>query len=588
MTADFQAFVTAGALTDGDLRFAKAIARLGGETRPPVLLAAALACRAPRHGHVCLDLTAPARAIRTEGAQLEGLEWPGPDAWLDALATSPLVGTPDQATTPPASGETRPLILDGNHLYLHRYHAYQDRLATAIEQRLSAPALRDADEDLDARFARLLPTANPEQREAVQRALRRRFLVIAGGPGTGKTWTVLRVLALLLELEDTPPRIVMVAPSGKAAARLNETILDGLDSLALSEDLKARIRPDASTIHRAMGVRGTLNRFWRSADDPLDADVVIVDEASMVDIALMTKLVEATPLDARLILLGDRDQLASVEAGAVLGDLCNAGGQPPPTPPPIAESLVVLKTSRRFDEHGDIGRLARAVNGGDPTEVLALLASELEHVQWLKPEEDALPKAADTLLVAAYTPMLEAARAGEVASALERVGAFRALCAHRSGALGVRGVNARVEALLEDRDLAAPDSDYPGRPLLIRRNDYDLDLRNGDVGVIVNGDPHAKAWFDGPEGPRAFAPGRLPEHQTVYAMTIHKSQGSEFDHVMVVLPYEPSALLTSELLYTAVTRAKTRVTLVATEAAVEQAVRERILRLSGLRDRLWR
>jgi exodeoxyribonuclease V alpha subunit len=610
MIAELQA---RGALSDLDVHLARTLARLAGERRDAVLLATALASRAVGQGHVCLDLSrlaTPGGLVDDAGAVVETDTWPRLGEWLEVLAKSPLVGDATAIT---------PLVLDAaaGRLYLRRYWRYESALAAAIAARAAA-----ADPDIDlallrAGLARLFPDApgapRPDwQRVAAFAAVQRRFCVISGGPGTGKTYTVVRILALLAEQAlgrgAVPPRVALLAPTGKAAARLTEAIRAGKAGLACSDAVRAAIPDEAQTLHRGLGsVPRRSAVFRRDRAHPLQVDVALVDEASMVDLSLMAHLVDALPAAARLILLGDQDQLASVEAGAVLGDICNSGapralshafvaaalaarGAALPAPAGgLGDAIVVLTHSHRYDAEGGIGRLARAVNGGDLAAVDAALVSDAAVRRLDAPADGSLDGPLADAIVAGFAPYCAAVTPLE---RLQALGRFRVLCAHRRGPFGVATVNAQIEQMLAVRAGLQPEGDaYPGRPILVTRNDYGLGLFNGDVGVIAAhaDDPGRRvAHFPAADGgTRPVAVARLPEHETVFAMSVHKSQGSEFDAVAVLLPREPSPVVSRELLYTALTRARHHALLVATPAVLAYAVATPVQRASGLRDRLW-
>jgi exodeoxyribonuclease V alpha subunit len=623
-TEPLEVFRAAGVLDALDVSFARAVGRLAGTSAVPELLAAAFASRAPRLGHVCAELRALPATVRLEAAEAEPvpeLPWPDPEAWLAHVAASPLVGD--------GRAPDLPLVLEGDRLYLTRYWRYQQRLVTALRARAEAPLFPIPADRLRAALDRLFPdAAGPDlQLAAAATAALRSLAVISGGPGTGKTTTVVRLLALLLDpdLDLGVRRIALAAPTGKAAARLVEAIRDRKQDLAragIAPGVLEAIPDEAATLHRLLGFRPDRpTQFRHHADNPLPVDVVVVDEASMVDLALMAKLVDAIPPRARLVLLGDRDQLASVEAGAVLGDLCNAGGAPrgpspdfqaalraalgdrapaadapPAAAPGLADCVVHLTRTFRFGEQSGIGTVARAINQGDADRALDLLTGRApgpdgrayaDVALVADADEDARRRALRRLVVREYAPAL---RARDPAEALAALGRFRVLCAHRRGPFGVEALNEEIERWLAQAGLVEGDGDwYPGRPLLVTRNDYALGLFNGDMGVVLPGDGGLRAWFPDPRGgaPRAFHPGRLPPHDTVHALTVHQSQGSELDRIAVVLPQDPSPVLTRELLYTALTRARRHATLFGAEPVVRHAIAERVRRASGLRAHLY-
>ena len=612
----------AGVLAPLDVHFANVLGDLVPGEPDSVMLGAALASRAVRHGHVCVDLRRIVAQPPTDaqGMPLRDIEWPGHAAWSLALSASPLVSAGERPT---------PLVFDGGaRLYLTRYFQYQQRLIDALRPRLRAP-----DDDVDLvrlreGMARLFGPPRSDRPDAHQRlaaavAVLQRLSVISGGPGTGKTTTVVRILALLVEqalAAGRPvPRQVLLAPTGKAAARLGESIaaqVAGLDCEAAVRDGIART---AATIHRGLGYRpGSATRFRHDRGNPLPADIVLVDEASMIDLALMAKLVDAVADDARVILLGDMNQLASVEAGAIFGDICNRGAPravsgalahriervdpslpiPPvdEAAPPIADHILELTHSFRFAATGGIGALARAIGRGEPTEVSAALGpkvapadapSTTREVTWVPMADDDDPRAVLGPIV--REGLAPYPRSRDPADRLAALGRFRVLCAHRHGVWGVERVGAAIEQILAaTAGLHTSDDLYDGRPVMVTKNDYQLDLYNGDVGVVVDGeDGRRRAWFPGVDGLRSLSPSRLPPHETVFAMTVHKSQGSEFDRVVLLLPSAVSPILTRELVYTAVTRAKQQVLVFGDPHVVHEAVSRRIDRASGLREALW-
>jgi len=619
---------SAGVLAPLDMHFALAMAQLVPDEEPSVLVAAALTSRAVRHGHVCLDLN---RMLSTPLVDGQGRPLPlpiastSPHRWALELSSSKLVSAGERPT---------PLVFDGGaRLYLARYFHYQRRLADRLTTRVQTqPAAVDFVR-LREGLQRLLPESGPgfvahaQQRLAALVAVLRGLTVISGGPGTGKTTTVLRILALLQEQAlgagRAPLRIRLLAPTGKAAARLVESIESGRSALPCEPAVIDCIPSEASTIHRALGYRpGAPTQFRHDADDPLPADVVLVDEASMVDLALMAKLMDAVPPHARVILLGDKNQLASVEAGAILGDICNAGRPhgyskafadqigsqigaafAPPAHGPdhsgIWDCIVELTHSYRFSAEGGIGGLARAVGRGDaqavadalgaPTSPEAAYASEGADVALVQLDNADDPAA--TLrpgVLAGFAPML---REREPSQRLRALSQFRVLAAHRKGRFGIERLTLAIEHTLQRGGLITPgDAFYDGRPLMVTKNDYQLDLFNGDIGIVSNrgGGRGLRTIFTRPDGSeRGLSPQRLPPHETVFAMTVHKSQGSEFASVALVVPPAVSPVLTRELVYTAVTRARRRVVIHGTAKVIADAVSRRVDRASGLREALW-
>lgn len=612
-----------GLLSDLDLHFARFVARLAGENTPlpagegvgaraALELAAALASHATGQGDICVNLRQWARRWNFMAGEALPFVPPPIGDWLGILRASPVVGRP---------GERHPLVLDPRgRLYLYRYWEYEHRLADALLQRAGEiPAILDEARlcaDLDRLFPRHPQLAGPDwQKVAAAVAALKRVCIISGGPGTGKTSTVLKILALLTgQTGGKPLRVALAAPTGKAAARLQEAIRAAKPTLGLPPERLAQIPEEASTLHRLLGARPDSVYFRHDRDNPLPVDVLVVDEVSMVGLALMAKTVDALPPAARLILLGDKDQLASVEAGAVLGDLCLGGGRFSPefrarlaaltgealprgraTPSPLADAIVLLRHSYRFGAASGIGALARAVNSGKAAAAVALLTgSPHEDIAWrtLADPAELSEQLADSV-GEGFAPYLRAVREGAgPAVVFERFNRFRVLSALRKGPFGVEALNRLCEAALRDRGLIQTRQDwYLGRPVMIVRNDYNLRLFNGDIGITLS-DPdepeRMKVYFLGSDGAlRGFAPARLPEHETVYAMTVHKSQGSEFDRVRVVMPNEPAPVLSRELVYTALTRARQQAAFHGLPAVFADAVERRLRRSSGLRDRLW-
>ncbi|HET9125568.1 MAG TPA: exodeoxyribonuclease V subunit alpha [Solirubrobacteraceae bacterium] len=638
-------FNRAGVLSASDVHVARRLGALGGESSETVLLAAALAVRAPRIGHVLVDLASIAEtaAVDTEDPiDLDALRWPAPAEWVAAVAASPLVaregaselvpreGASALAAREGADGDVRPLRLRGSWLYLDRYWSEELAVAGALRALLDRPAEPVDEARLAEGIARLFPgETDGRQAAAAAAAVRRRCAVIAGGPGTGKTTTVARIVALLLEQADGgAPLVALAAPTGKAAARLEEAVHAEARSLAVPEPVrKALLGLGATTIHRLLGWRpGTNSRFRHDAHRRLAHDVVIIDETSMVSLSLMARLIEALRTGARLVLVGDPGQLASIEAGAVLGDIVGGDGDAPRGPGggdrrgargpdggdrrdaqgpdcvgggdvrgagaggPSRAGIVVLDRGHRFG--GTIAPLAAAIREGDGDAVMELLRSGAEDVTWIDAEagqpEPAV--AVRTEALAAAGAVAEAARIGAAPDAVRALGACRILCAHRRGPSGVASWNVRAEGWLEDAvaGFSAAERWYVGRPLLVTENDRELGLANGDTGVIVQvGEGRVMAAFERGGELVLHPPSRLGAVDTVYAMTIHKSQGSQFAVAAVLLPEPGSRILTRELLYTAATRAQRRLILVGPEETVRAAVERRVARASGLAARLW-
>jgi exodeoxyribonuclease V alpha subunit len=615
-------FNEAGVLAAADIHVARRLAALGGSVpSDDALLAAALAVRGPRLGHVCVDLGTIRESVAVdteETVDLSGLSWPDVEPWLVRVGEWPLVAVGEEVAAP-----DRPLRLIGPTLYLDRYWREERRVAEDITA--FAAAADGVDEALlAAGIARLFEgQTDSRQALAAAAAVLRRFAVVAGGPGTGKTTTVAQIVVLLAEQAaaagDPPPLVALAAPTGKAAARLQEAVHAASPDLPVDASVRAQLRAlEASTLHRLLGWRpGSHSRFRHHRSNRLPHDVVIVDETSMVSLTLMARLAESVRPGARLILVGDPGQLASIEAGVVLGDivgpvsgalrisppgrarLATAVGHEvtaddPPPKAAVADGIVILDRVHRYG--GAIADIADAIRRGDADEVIeALETAPPTEARWIEtdPADTESTAASSTIRteVAKFAePIITAARAGDAAAALHALGAFRLLCAHRRGPHGVTWWTERIEGwLTEDRkDFAADTRWYPGRPLLVTRTDYALRLYNGDAGVVITTtEGEVTAAFDRGTDIAKIRPGRLESVDTVYAMTIHKSQGSQFDTAAVLLPPPTSPILTRELLYTAVTRARKRLLVVASEASLRTAVARPIARASGLERRLW-
>ena len=597
-------FNAAGVLSAADVHVARRLGALAQESSEPVLLAAALAVRGPRLGHVHVDLAAirGTAAIDTEDpVDLDQLPWPDPEPWCQAVAASPLVAR--EGADPSL---VRPLRLRGSWLYLDRYWAEEIAVADALLRRAGPSAPEPDPAVLTAGLERMFPSeTGGRQADAARAAVRQRFAVVAGGPGTGKTTTVARIVALLAEQAQAAgrplPLIALAAPTGKAAARLQEAVRAETGQITIAPEVRELLLElSATTLHRLLGWRpGSNSRFRHDRHRRLAHDVVIVDETSMVSLSLMARLIEALRDDARLVLVGDPGQLASIEAGAVLGDIVGPAGEDAPTADPGAtgprtsasgfgQGIVVLDRVHRFG--GDIAALATAIRRGDADAVLARLRAGGD-VSWIEADvaqEAALEPVRDGALACAHAVM-DAARDGDAGRALAALGDFRILCAHRRGPYGVTSWTARMEAWLEAErgGLATAERWYVGRPLLVTENDYELGLNNGDTGVVLDHAGRVQAAFARGGATVAFSPSRLGSIETVYAMTIHKSQGSQFDAAAVLLPDPGSRILTRELFYTAATRARRRLIIAGTEEAIRAAVQRPVARASGLRARLW-
>ncbi|SFF26124.1 DNA helicase/exodeoxyribonuclease V, alpha subunit [Phytobacter palmae] len=584
-----------------DVQFALTVA---SEDEPAVMLAAAMLSFDAGEGHVCLPLSrlAPESLSARAHPLLTSLyeEVGYPVDWRKTLLASPAVSEGEAAT---------PMILTGERLYLNRMWCNECSIAAffaEVNQPLTVDEnrLRQALDDL------FLPSDDINwQKVAAAVALTRRVSVISGGPGTGKTTTVAKLLAALVQMADGARcRICLAAPTGKAAARLTESLGTALRQLPLTDKQKAMLPDEASTLHRLLGALPGSQRLRYHAGNPLHLDVLVVDEASMIDLPMMSRLIDALPQHARVIFLGDRDQLASVEAGAVLGDICawvNKGFTPEraaqlsritgaavpagegDSASALRDSLCLLQKSYRFGSDSGIGQLAAAVNRGDKAAASAVLNrgfSDIEN-KHLQSAEDYQRMIDDAL--AGYGRFLGLVRDGaQPQEVLTAFGEYQLLCALREGPFGVSGLNDRIEqALVRQRRIARPAHArwYHGRPVMITRNDASLGLFNGDIGIALDQGQGIRVWFPLPDGSlKSVQPSRLPEHDTAWAMTVHKSQGSEFDHAALILPGQIVPVVTRELVYTAITRAKKRLSLYADERILAQAIATRTERRSGL------
>lgn len=623
-----------------DLAFADFLAEREPGMPPRLYGLAALVSHQLGEGHLCLDLR---RLPDLAAAQA----WPA--ALRDLLGAA---GDHDATSLPPsrllacASGEPAqaPLVLDGPRLYLRRCWVNECAVARGVLARAAHSTMPAAPvrAELDRLFpaATTTPAGEPDwQRVACALATRSDFAVITGGPGTGKTTTVVRVLALLqtLHLRDhaEPLRIGLAAPTGKAAARLGTSITSQVARLDVADPVRAAIPTRVATLHRLLGARPDTRRFRHDHTNPLPLDVLVVDEASMVDLDLMAAVLDALPATTRLILLGDKDQLSSVEAGAVLGDLCHGAGDnrydaetvtwlqaatgtvlPAAATPRIQQCIAALRVSHRFAADSGIGQLAQAVNGNQPDAAQALLAGHRADLSWL-PAADLAALATDIIEGApspdgtrqpalrdgidwlrANRPAPDAAPAALAdwaQGALAAFNRFQLLCGLRRGPFGVEGINPLLADALRERGLIEPGENwYEGRPVMLTRNDYRTGLMNGDVGLCLRipaperpgGQRLVVAFTRDDGGVRFLSPSRLTEVETAYALTVHKAQGSEFDHAMLLLPPAMSDVLTSELLYTAITRARHHVTLAGSAAVITHAIQARTQRHSGLADRV--
>lgn len=646
MLVVLQLWVTAGWLRPLDHAFAAFLAEQSPNTEPSVLLAAALTSYQLSHGHVCLDIALtlqhPELSLSLNYRYQQQPWYPvqllaqlNLNEWQQAIINSELSSQGERQT---------PLVWQQGRLYLWRYWYYEKLLTSHLNQRLTTQLV--VPDDLPARLNELFQDNNESpdwQKIACAIASRAAFSIITGGPGTGKTTTVIRLLALLQTpavKAGKPLNIQLAAPTGKAAARLTESIGKQVASLAVANDVKAYIPVNVSTLHRLLGSRPNTRHFQYNKTNPLALDILIIDEASMIDLELFAHLLEALPIHARLILLGDKDQLASVEAGAVLGDLCRKaelGLYSPQTLDwlakitgeqldnshlqigdnelnPLAQQTVMLRHSRRFASGSGIGQLAKWVNAGDTKQARQLLnqtSSDLGHLTISQVKDAKLEKfilkGSDikdgyahylTILtkqrpdssIPAYDPAWKK-WANAVLTAFNQ---FQLLAVLRSGQWGINELNKTIAYMLYRHGYITHfEGWYEGRPVLMTHNDYALGLMNGDIGITlafpVENAPEQKVlkvvfpYNDGTQNLREVLPSRLSSAGTVFAMTVHKSQGSEFSHTALILPDQLNPVLSRELLYTAITRARHRFTLIESEQRIfDEAINRQTVRLSGL------
>ena len=569
MSAFLAALQKSGHLRRVDVALGEWLGRSFPDASTDITLAAALAARAVADGHSALALQqAQAWVAGLADGKPTGL--PQASAWQAALQASPAV----HAHVTDAPTPLLPLVLDAQgRIYLRRYFEYERQLAQALCERAAHTAKIQATADA------ILANLDPEQQRAVTAALAHRFTLVTGGPGSGKTFSVARMLAALAtgaQAQGKPLHIALVAPTGKAAARLGESLRAQLGKLDMPDAVAEHIPHDAQTVHRLLGVSP-----WRAQPrfdhaTPLPHDVVVVDEVSMLDLPLMAKLVDALRCDARLILLGDPDQLSAVEAGNVLGALVEAAHTGP-----LHDCHVALVHSHRFGADSALGALAAAITQGDADTALRTLAAAGDVTL---AEAERTTQLAD-VAAAHYQPMLAA---DSPAAALHAARGFRVLTALRHGPSGCLALDAAIAARLQRTAGVRGDAQaWRGRLILVTANRPELGLFNGDTGVIwPDVDGTLKAWFEsGDAAPRALPVTALPPHEGAFALTVHKAQGSEFGHVALVTGPD-SAVLTRELLYTGVTRARAGVTLYSNADILRAGIARRTLRMTGLADRL--
>lgn len=593
-----------GTISEISYQFCEFLRRVEPGCPDEVLLAGCLASQRKEQGDVCVRLADEVEAHFFEDESLNDGISLKLEEWITKLNGSKCVGSPGQA---------RPLILDeGNRLYLHKYWKYEARLADNLRNRATQDSsgidIEELGKELDILFGSN-PVETDWQKVAAWAATRKKLIVISGGPGTGKTTTVVKILLLMARMGRLDHG-ALAAPTGKAASRLMESVNGALHRFKPEKNILDLLPDQAFTIHKLLGARRFGSEFRYNRDNPLPYELVVIDEASMIDLALMVKLVEALPDHAKLILLGDKDQLASVEAGAVMGSVCATNENifsgsfinrakevelaiPEnclnPQPQPLTDNIVLLKKSYRFGKESGIGRLAAHILEGNSKETIQILDStDFEDVQFEEYKDSSgFKEIVSDILINHFKKII---RDTEIESAMASLVQLGLLCVHRKGPLGANQVNRLAEQVLRQKEMIPATSEwYVGKPVMVTNNDYTLGLRNGELGITLRDEAgDLKVFFQESEGNyRSFYPSRLSYVETAYAITVHKSQGSEFDDIAVILPAHISKVSSREMLYTAVTRSRKSCTIIGNKQVLEGTVTRKIDRSSGLKDRLW-
>jgi exodeoxyribonuclease V alpha subunit len=572
-------------LSDLDYHFSQFMCHIANTHSEALAVAAALVSYWTERGHICINLLDFANKPLHECLEQqdqnkkESLLFPSLESWTEKLRNSGVVGKP---------GEKKPLILDSkNRLYLHRYHQYETLLSQHLIYRsrsdISGLYLSGLSQFLDRLFAS--ETGHSYQRQAVEIAINKKLCIVSGGPGTGKTTVAAKIIAALIHVSESVPNIHLTAPTGKAAQRLQESLNEVKQSLNCPREIISAMPSEAMTIHRLLKPKHQSPYFKHNYDNPLPSDVVVVDEASMIDLALMSKLVTALRKESRLIILGDKDQLASVDPGAVLGDICRQSEHTS-----LKSCMVHLTKNYRFGEASGIFKAAQAVNAGVPDNAFNIINhSSYTDITWKDYQDITHINPALAEKISWQSRYLNFQNNPQ--KALMALNTFRVLCAVRKGPFGVERLNSSIAKIMASKGLIQPNRRwYHGRPIMITKNDHSIGLYNGDVGLILKDREDQsilKAFFIGQDNQvKKILPARLPEHETVFAMTVHKSQGSEFDHVLLLLPDKISKVLTRELVYTGITRTRKFIEIWGTKSTFNAAVMNNTYRQSGLADAL--
>lgn len=599
-----------GLFNDIDIHLADFLAGKAAEQDPGFYLLVLLLSNRLAQGDVCLD------AGEISGKPLSDFtEWSEFSASVKIPEKKRIISILKKSGIAGGEDDLLPIIVDDHgRIYFQKYHLFERVLAESVKGMAAQLSENPVTPAVSGMFRMLFPVDKDEtdwQGVAAWCALGSLFSVISGGPGTGKTSTVIRILALLAEMMGGGVSIALAAPTGKAAARLRESISVSIENLPVSDEIKECIPRETYTVHRLLGSAGGSAEFRHNRDNPLRHDVIVVDECSMADLALMYRLFEAVKPGARVILLGDRDQLSSVEGGAVFGDICDRGrvhgydaefirrgcdllGESfgrdagvESLPAPLSGTMTILRKSYRFSGESGIGRLAEMIRNGDPAGAADLLS--INDLGDIHLAGDCAPHTIEAAFRKAASEAFGRRDMPPHESVFEFIKGFVILTATRRGPAGAASLNVMAERVLEEAGVIVPSSEfYEGRPVMVTRNDYALSLFNGDIGVTCRTDEGLRVMFEKPDGERVYIhPSRMPEHETAFAMTIHRSQGSEFNEVLVVLPPARSPLMTRELLYTAVTRGKKRVVIASDEDTVAAMIGNPMKRMTGLRERLW-